>query len=101
MKAKRRVPDYKIISKHGGIACPRCDQPTQIREHINQKLLRRPHYEHWFVCINRKCKTTMIPSPKALKHSAKSAAIKTFDDLDPADPYPQLADVDRSSPPWE
>jgi hypothetical protein len=46
-----------------GDPCPRCGQPTEIREHkaITEKELRRPfYYSRWFNCTNPHCKTTLI-----------------------------------------
>jgi hypothetical protein len=46
-----------------GIACPRCNLPTEERVHasITEKMLRQPfYYRRWFYCTNKTCKTTMI-----------------------------------------
>jgi hypothetical protein len=48
----------------GGDPCPRCNWPTQIREHVPitpEVLARRHcHYTRWFCCINPDCVTTVI-----------------------------------------
>jgi hypothetical protein len=58
------MANFKIVGDDGD-ACPRCGQPTQIREHksIRPKELRRPfYYSRWFYCDNPKCKTnTVVP----------------------------------------
>jgi hypothetical protein len=44
-----------------GDPCPRCCQPTEIREHpeITEKHLRQPYYySRWFFCKNPRCKVT-------------------------------------------
>jgi hypothetical protein len=46
-----------------GPPCPRCRQPTQIREHesITAKELAKPfYYRRWYICGNRQCRTTTI-----------------------------------------
>lgn len=60
------------MSKHvvvgdNGDPCPRCGQPTQVREHkaITECELRRPfYYSRWFYCTNRKCKTSLVMPAK-------------------------------------
>ena len=45
-----------------GIPCPRCGEPTEIREHvaITSKHLRQPYYSsRWFYCRNPKCRVTL------------------------------------------
>jgi hypothetical protein len=121
MKAKRRIPDYKIISKRGGIPCPRCSQPTQIREHVDEEQLSKPHYSRWYVCTNTRCKTLIMShefvvatpaptlpssrrqSPPARKPSVAARINTSFDDLgalDPSNPRDQFPGVDMSRPPW-
>jgi hypothetical protein len=46
-----------------GPKCPRCNKPTQIRQHqrIGPKQLRRPFYfRRWFFCMNMDCRTTLV-----------------------------------------
>jgi len=45
-----------------GDPCPKCCQPTQIREHeaVLEKHLRQPFYfRRWFHCTNPKCQVQM------------------------------------------
>jgi hypothetical protein len=54
-----------VIVPSLGDPCPRCCQPTQIREHeaVLERHLRQPfYYRRWFYCLNPKCKvTTYMP----------------------------------------
>jgi hypothetical protein len=58
MSAKKRhlkVPGW-------GDPCPRCCQPTEIREHpeITEKHRRQPYYfTRWFYCTNPHCIVTL------------------------------------------
>jgi hypothetical protein len=45
---KRKLP--------GGDLCPRCQQPTQIRERLD----REGPYSRWFYCTNKACDTKII-----------------------------------------
>jgi hypothetical protein len=52
-----------VIVGSSGDPCPRCGQPTEIREHryITAKQLRKAfYYSRWFYCTNARCKTTTI-----------------------------------------
>ena len=54
-----RVP----LTEDDGPPCPRCHQPTEIREHkaITAKQLAQPfYYSRWFKCLNGSCHTTLI-----------------------------------------
>jgi hypothetical protein len=56
-------PSYVAIEDEAGDPCPRCGEPTQIREHaaITEKHLRQPfYYSRWFCCINPHCATKEI-----------------------------------------
>lgn len=60
------MANYKIVGSDGD-PCPRCGQPTQIREHktIRPRELRQPfYYWRWYYCTNRKCKTNTIVPPR-------------------------------------
>ena len=61
-----------------GDPCPRCGQPTQIREHkvIAERESARPfYYSRWFNCTNASCKTTLImPSRYTVKRESCDAA---------------------------
>jgi hypothetical protein len=46
-----------------GPPCPRCKQPTEIREHVEvtAKELAKPfYYSRWYRCLNNRCKTRLI-----------------------------------------
>lgn len=46
-----------------GDACPRCNQVTQIHEHVvlTQKHLNQEvYFSRWFKCVNGSCRTTLI-----------------------------------------
>jgi hypothetical protein len=52
---------YLVVPGEGD-PCPRCCQPTEIREHqeITAKHLRQPFYfARWFHCMNPACKVRM------------------------------------------
>jgi hypothetical protein len=52
----------RIVGRDGD-PCPRCQQPTEIREHttITEKELSRPfYYRRWFNCTNPRCRTTLV-----------------------------------------
>jgi hypothetical protein len=57
------VPSGTVAVGLDGPKCPRCNKPTQIREHqrIGPKQLRRRFYfRRWFFCMNMDCRTTLI-----------------------------------------
>jgi hypothetical protein len=57
---------FRIVPGDGD-PCPRCGQPTQIREHkaVADRELARPfYYSRWFNCTNASCKTTLIMPPR-------------------------------------
>ena len=59
---RQRKKDY-VVAGNDGEGCPRCGQPTEIREHaaITEKLLQQPsYYSRWFYCINPNCKMERI-----------------------------------------
>lgn len=52
-----------VVKGRNGPGCPRCGQATEVREHreVTAKELAKPfYYARWFICVNRRCKTTMI-----------------------------------------
>ena len=56
-----RSRSNRVIGRNG-IPCPRCGEPTEIREHvaITDKHLRQPYYfSRWFYCRNPKCRVTL------------------------------------------
>jgi hypothetical protein len=59
---KKKWKNYIVLGDNGEL-CPRCNKPTQIREHekITQQHLAQPfYYSRWFFCTNADCKTTLI-----------------------------------------
>jgi hypothetical protein len=60
---KKTTPRKAVIVPGQGIACPRCNRPTQVRKHaaLGERQLRAPfYYRRWFFCTNPTCQTTMI-----------------------------------------
>jgi hypothetical protein len=56
-----------VVIPGEGDPCPRCGQPTEIREHprITDRERRRPfYYRRWFMCVNEACRTTTIVRPE-------------------------------------
>jgi hypothetical protein len=56
-----------IVIPGDGDPCPRCGEPTEIREHdiLRDRQLRAPfYYSRWFRCMNPDCKTTLIMPPR-------------------------------------
>ena len=56
-----------IVVGYDGDPCPRCKEPTQIREHdvLRDKQLREPfYYSRWFYCTNKHCRTKLIMPPR-------------------------------------
>lgn len=124
-KHKRAKP--KIVAGAGD-PCPRCGQPTEIREHvqITARELRRPfYYSRWFNCTNPRCQTTLIMPSRFIvwNDNGRAAALRrlyerenlqryarpepppfddvvmqTLDELRPADELPPW---DGVTPPWE
>jgi hypothetical protein len=46
-----------------GPPCPRCGQPTEVREHVevtSRELAKAFYYSRWYKCANNRCKTTLI-----------------------------------------
>ena len=53
---------YRVVSNEG-VKCPRCNRPSQIREHIalTERQVRQPfYYSKWFSCFYPDCKTTVF-----------------------------------------
>jgi hypothetical protein len=68
---------FRIVPGDGD-PCPRCGQPTQIREHkvINERELTRPfYYSRWFNCTNASCKTTLIMPSRYIVRKESSDAV--------------------------
>jgi hypothetical protein len=54
--------NFKIIPGNGDL-CPRCGEPTEIREHISigaRELRKDFYYSRWFICKNAACRTTTV-----------------------------------------
>jgi len=69
-----------VVVPGDGDPCPRCCQPTEIREHpeITEKCLRQPfYYSRWFYCTNPKCRvTTYMPERyKVFSESARAQEV--------------------------
>lgn len=82
----KRAKSYVVISDDGGVPCPRCGRPTQVREHaaITDKLLRQPYYfSRWFRCLYRDCKVTLIMVEKYKVYTADQLTWgDSWDDVD-------------------
>jgi hypothetical protein len=106
----------QVLHGEVGDRCPRCGQWTQVRAHkeITDKQLSQPfYYSRWFVCVNRRCRTTLI-MPERFKmfnelprHREPTVRLSiqyrddSFRGLDPCDPHSQHAGVNVSVPPWD
>ena len=58
-----------VVVDESGPPCPRCKQPTQVREHKEigkRQLCSRFYFVRWYLCTNRQCRTTLI-MPEAFK----------------------------------
>jgi len=65
---------FKICGDDGD-PCPRCGQPTQIREHVEigpRQLRQQFYYSRWFYCNNMNCKATLIMPPRYIIENAVS-----------------------------
>jgi hypothetical protein len=63
MSRKRKWRGNVKIVGQDGPNCPRCERPTEIREHafITTKMLQQPfYYSRWYNCTNKGCITTLI-----------------------------------------
>jgi hypothetical protein len=105
--SKPKTKRYVIVPGLGD-PCPRCCQPTEIREHqkITAKHLRQPFYfRRWFNCMNSACKAQMI-CPE--RHKVWNAHLKVKEVKEAAtrgqvvwgDSWDNVG-VDVSVPPWE
>ena len=62
MGKTKKAKKYKVIPGDGDL-CPRCGQPTEIREHteVTAKHFNQPfYYSRWFNCVNSRCRTTLV-----------------------------------------
>jgi hypothetical protein len=78
MGRRRRDRGGKHVVIPGwGDPCPKCCQPTEIREHteVTAKHLRQPYYySRWYYCQNPNCKVTTHMAPR---HRIFSDAYRT------------------------
>ena len=77
---------YKVIPGNGD-PCPRCCQPTQIREHdeITEKHLRQPFYfRRWFHCTNPQCRVQMVCAERFKVHNVVVVWGDSWDRVDEA-----------------
>lgn len=61
-KSKNKNLNFRVVSQ-GGIPCPRCYVPTELRERtqVTDKQLSQPYYfSRWYNCNNDECPTTLI-----------------------------------------
>ena len=66
MNGKRFGKKFVAVGGDGD-PCPRCGEPTQIREHgeLRERHRRQPvYYSRWFYCTNERCITTVIHSSR-------------------------------------
>ena len=92
VKKMKQKQNYVVVSG-GGIPCPRCGHPTQIREHehITDKMrLKQPYYyKRWFYCLQASCKTSMVMRDeyKVYQPSLNAGEVtwgESWDDVDAA-----------------
>jgi hypothetical protein len=65
--AARVLGRNRVVIGISGPPCHRCKLPTEVRAHraITDKELQRPFYcSRWFICRNKRCKTTVITPPE-------------------------------------
>jgi hypothetical protein len=116
--SKRKKIHHRVIG-HDGPPCPRCSQPTEIREHqrITDKHTKRQpfYYSRWFYCTNSDCITNLIMPDEFRvwnEHPAKWMRRwmerKGIGPTDSAEPEPEarfsdiaLEILDDTKPPWE
>ncbi len=61
-KHRKRGSKSYVVVPEPGMPCPRCGQPTEIREHAKlteKHLVKQPYYfTRWFYCKNVGCKVS-------------------------------------------
>ena len=113
MKKKRSV-----VVEGDGDPCPRCGQPTQLREHVEvtAKHLAQPfYYRRWFNCTNRNCRTKLImpnryvvwngkPKWDWLEKKKSGNSPECGSEAEPVvwgDTWDDVAPQQNEPPPWE
>jgi hypothetical protein len=72
-----RVRGNVIVIGVSGPPCHRCKLPTEVRAHraITDKELQKPFYcSRWFICRNKRCRTTVIAPPEFRVWNSKREA---------------------------
>jgi hypothetical protein len=97
-KAKRQareVAKVKLATKNNkkrtlvpgdGPPCPRCGEPSQIREHpeVTPKMLAQAYYySRWFCCIQRDCRTNLFYDERYRVYPHQAAAPVEVVEIDP------------------
>jgi hypothetical protein len=62
-RSAAKAGKVKIVKAAGGIPCPQCGRPTEIRTHavITSKMKRQAyHFTQWFYCHNPNCRERAI-----------------------------------------
>lgn len=98
----------RIVSLDGE-PCPRCQQPTEIREHINVtrcETARPFYYSRWFNCTNPECVTTVIMSGRFRVPNFSEVTPVGEQQPEPEPPfttYPRepIPEYTGDRPPWE
>lgn len=78
-----KMKRYAVIDGDGD-PCPRCSQPTQIREHsqlLEKHTVSQPfYYSRWFCCTNLDCVTTLVMPERyrVWNSNEKAASLRRF-----------------------
>ena len=75
-KPKPKGKSYRVIGRDG-VPCPRCGQPTEVREHvlITEKHRRQAFYfSRWFCCRNSRCPVTLYTDTGIQSHPQRLGA---------------------------
>jgi len=97
-----------------GDECPRCGEPTEIREHVaitEKQLNQSIYYSRWFNCTNKKCRTTLIMPDRfkvfnkkkmeEVKHTPLSDSYLLFFNDVGFDLLETSSEAYNGKPPWE
>src|SRR6266849_3707450 len=93
--SKSSTKNTKIVGLDGP-PCPRCKEPTQIREHkeiTKKELSNLCYFKRWYICMNKFCKTTAIMPDR----------FRVWNIQEPTKTEPKFdkTKYDLSKPPWE